>query len=283
MLLWLTACQEHAPSGNQSDSALSKQERPLPVTDSMTTPQAQQGQPPTGQGSGTGVLEDWDKKIVKTAQLNMEVKALDSFTQRAKTLLKGYGAYIAAEKQENTPHRLANTLSVKVPVHLFDEAVNALCQLPVKVIGRQVSTEDVSAEMVDTRARIAAKQQMRLKYLEFLKQAKNMEEVLQVQQEIDQLQELIEAASGRVNYLGHASAFSTIHLSYYQPLHPGAILDQQPGFGAELAQSLGNGWSIIKGMLLLLATVWPLLLLALAAIVLYKKRKGGRVAVSGTK
>lgn len=45
-----------------------------------------------------------------------------------------------------------------------------------------------------------AKMAVRDKYLQLLKQAKNIDETLQVQNEINGIQEDIEAANGRINY-----------------------------------------------------------------------------------
>ena len=64
----------------------------------------------------------------------------------------------------------------------------------------KISTEDVTGEVVDTRARMEAKKQMRDRYLALLKQARNMKEILEVQTEINTIQEDIESASGRVGF-----------------------------------------------------------------------------------
>jgi len=71
---------------------------------------------------------------------------------------------------------------------------------------------------------------MRLKYLEFLKQSKNMEEVLQVQNEINSIQEEIESTAGRVEFLSHQSFYSTINLTFYQPINGYKPVDGPPAF-----------------------------------------------------
>jgi hypothetical protein len=272
----LCACINKAPQYDKFDNQAT-QDAPS-AKDSIGIPQSPAVSPAlqtpaTKAGpSAPAPQEDWDKKIIKTAHLNLEVKEFDNFTKQVKAMFKNYGAYVAAEQQVNGTDRIAKTLTVKVPVHLFDDAVSALCALPVTIIDKQVATQDVSAEMVDTKARIEAKKQLREKYLDFLKQSKNMTEALQVQEEINGLQELIESAAGRVNYLGHASAFSTITLNYYQLLQPGAKLDNPEGFGSRFRQATGYGWDIIKGIVLAGVTIWPLWLLALIGWVLYKRR-----------
>jgi hypothetical protein len=48
--------------------------------------------------------------------------------------------------------------------------VNELPGIKNKILERNISTEDVTGEMVDTKLRLEAKKGMRLKYLEFSKQ-----------------------------------------------------------------------------------------------------------------
>ncbi|MGO8055700.1 DUF4349 domain-containing protein, partial [Rhizobium leguminosarum] len=97
----------------------------------------------------------------------------------------------------------------KVPVDRFDEAINLLAETDEKILERKIGSEDVTGDVVDTRSRMEAKKQVRERYLDLLKQAKNINEILQVQTEINNIQVDIESAAGRVNYLSHAAALST--------------------------------------------------------------------------
>jgi hypothetical protein len=63
---------------------------------------------------------------------------------------------------------------------------------------RKRSAAKMLPAVVDTRSRMEAKKQMRDRYLELLKQARNMKEILEVQQVINSIQEDIESGSGRV-------------------------------------------------------------------------------------
>ncbi len=98
--------------------------------------------------------------------------------------MKSFGAYIAQEQQSETDEQISSDITIKVPVDKFDDLMNSLSGVDVKLLEKNVSTEDVTGEVVDTKSRIEAKQQARLRYLELLKQAKNMNEILQVQNEI---------------------------------------------------------------------------------------------------
>ena len=109
--------------------------------------------------------------------------------------------------------------------------------------------------------------------MDLLKQAKNMEEILNVQSEINEVQEQIESAAGRIEYLGHASVFSTIHLTYYQILNSSAKDSDKPSFGTELSHAFKTGWSWIGDLFIGLVSIWPLLLMIFIAIIIYKRSR----------
>lgn len=215
---------------------------------------------------------DWDKKIIKTANLKVEIKDFKSFADVVHKAVKQYGGYIANEEQNQSDEKIESTISIKVPVEQFESLLNQLPSNDSKIIERKISTEDVTGEVVDTKSRLQAKEQMRLKYLEFLKQAKNMEDVLKVQSEINDIQEEMESASGRINYLSHQSAFSTINLTFYQPL-PGYIpTDKTPNFSYRIIDAFKTGLNFITEICIGIISIWPILLIAIIGWILYKKR-----------
>jgi len=214
---------------------------------------------------------DWDKKIIKTASLNIEVKDYDKFSNTIRDITKRTGGYIAREDQHQSEYKLENVITVKVPVDRFDEAINLLADTNEKILERKIGSEDVTGEVVDTRSRMQAKKQMRERYLDLLKQAKNMNEILQVQTEINNIQEEIESAAGRVNFLSHSAALSTIELTYFQVINPSAIKKENPSFGTRMVESLYDGARWVGELLLLMLTFWPLF--AVLGTVLFFFRK----------
>ena len=215
---------------------------------------------------------DWDKKIIKTAVVKLEVKDFKKYNSSIHETVRKFGGYIAQEEQTLTDEKLAAVVSIKVPVETFEQMMNELPGSDTKVMERNISSQDVTGEVIDTRSRLEAKRQVRLKYLDFLKESKNMEDVLKVQAEINELQEEMEAAAGRVEYLSHQSAYSTINLSFYQPM-PGFVpVNDSPAFFTRIGNAfkLGAGW--IADLLIAMVSIWPLLLTAFAGVFMYKRR-----------
>jgi Domain of unknown function (DUF4349) len=224
------------------------------------------------QGTLPGQNPDWDKKIIKTAELKLEVKDFRTYSNIVHNDSKRYGAYIASEDQSESNEKKETIISIKVPVDQFENLLNELPSDSDKIIEKKVTSEDVTGEVIDTKSRLQAKEQMRLKYLEFLKQAKNMEDVLKVQDEINNIQEEMESASARVNYLSHQSAYSTINLTFYQPLAGYNPTNDTPAFSTRMLTAFENGFHFIAEIFIGIVSIWPLFIVIFIVWLFWKKQ-----------
>lgn len=221
----------------------------------------------------TKTITDWEKKIIKTADIKLELKDYNNYNSNIHKNLKSFGAYIAKEEQSQYNDMLQNNVTIKVPVDRFDDLVNSFSGEGISVIEKKINTEDVTGELVDGKARMEAKKQVRLQYLSLLKQAKNMKDILEVQKEINDIQEEIESVNGRIDYLSHQAAYSTINLTYYQYLNGYNPLNDHPTFISKIADAFKNGFGIISNLSIFIISIWPIILLIIAVIIFYKRRK----------
>lgn len=214
---------------------------------------------------------DWNKKIIKTGTLNVEVKEYASYNQLVHAAATRFGGYVADEQQTETEYKIENTITIKVLVDQFQSAVDHLTNGSGRINEKKISSEDVTTQYVDTKSRLEAKKQVRLRYLELLKQAKNMEEILQVQNEINDIQEEIESAAGRINYLSNASAMSTIHLTFFQILNHAASDPGNDSMWEEVKSAFLTGWNGVGDVLIGLVYIWPLLVVGVVLIWVLKR------------
>lgn len=219
------------------------------------------------------INKDWDKKIIKTANLEIEIKDFKKYYQELREKIRNHGGYIAQEEQTQDDYRTQNHISIKVPADQFESAVSAITENADKLIEKKITSQDVTTEFVDTRSRLESKKQVRQRYIDLLKQAKNMEEILSVQSEINQIQEEIESASGRIEYLGHSSAFSTINLNFYQVLNPQAKSNGNPSYGTKIIQAFKTGWDWVADIFVGLISIWPLFLIILVLLIFLRRIK----------
>lgn len=217
-----------------------------------------------------GSSPDWDKKIIKNANLSLEVNNFMQFNKQVHAGIKRFGGYVAQEEQNESSYKIENNVTLKVPVDKFEDALDEFSN-GEKIMEKKIAAEDVTSQIVDTKSRIAAKMQVRLRYLDLLKQAKNMDEILSVEKEVNDIQEQLESASGQVEYLGHAAAFSTITLSYFQVLNPSAQEEKKPSYLQDVSAAFCEGLRWVGTLLVAIISLWPLWLGS--AIVWYVVRK----------
>jgi hypothetical protein len=218
---------------------------------------------------------EWDKKLIKTATLELQVKNFKSYSKELGQLVKRYGGYISSENQVQAAGKLENTVTIKVPVPEFEDMVDGVENAGIKTDEKTIQTEDVTGTISDGQARLIAKRKVRERYLDLLKQAKNMEEILVVQKEINGLQENIEAVSGQVNLLQHSSALSTIHLTYYERLQEEKTSnpENENSLLNKVSRAFTTGLDFLATILLFLLYIWPLILLSFAGFLLYRRSR----------
>lgn len=210
----------------------------------------------------------FDRKLIKHGTLRFETNDLKKKGKSIDQAAKTAGGYIVNEHSINDDWRLLNNLIVRVPADNFDDFIAAISADVEKIDTREIKSQDVTEEFVDLRARITSKKKLEQRYLEILKAAKNVEEILDVEQEAGKVREEIERAEGRLNYLKHQTSMSTVNISFYQVTE--TLTTTENTFIARIQAGLNNGVMIIQAMIVGLVNIWPLLLLGLGGWFLYR-------------
>ncbi|MBK7099365.1 MAG: DUF4349 domain-containing protein [Sphingobacteriales bacterium] len=216
---------------------------------------------------------DFDKKIIKNATVLLEVKNNKDYAQKMKDIIKKHGAYISKEENYNTEEKVETVLGIRVPVPQFEGLINELAFDDARQLERSVTSEDITGQMIDVKARLEAKKATREKYLEFLKQGKTVEDVLRVQAEINNIQEQIESAERRLAYLSNQTQYSTITLTYFEP-KSGYEYNGKPSFLSRIGNAFINGGKWFVDLLIAIIAIWPFwLAIAIIWLVIRQYRK----------
>lgn len=211
---------------------------------------------------------DFDRKLIKTGNLKLEVKNYNAYSQKMQQLLRKYGAYIATEETFTTDDKTEAVLTIKVPVQFFEPLINELPGTDSKQVERSIATEEVTAQIVDTKARLETKKATRDKYVQFLKQGNKIEDVLKVQSEINNIQEDIESAESRLTHLTKSARYSTINLTFFEP--GAGYTNDSPGYGSRMAAAFKAGGAWFANLFVVLMYIWPLYLAIFAGYFAFK-------------
>jgi Domain of unknown function (DUF4349) len=123
--------------------------------------------------------------------------ALDSLKTMTATL-KGY-----MQSME------ANTITLRVPSARLNEAFDLIGKLG-EITSRSIKGTDVTEEMMDLDIRLRTMEETRNRLAELLKKSDKVEELLKVEKEMQRVVGELELIKGRIKYLSHAVAYSTI-------------------------------------------------------------------------
>ncbi len=234
--------------------------------------------PPTGAdkataGGASGVAPSrqntapFGRMVIRNATLSLLVERADEAESNVRALVQNVGGYVLQSETSGDEEHRSVRLTFKVPVERFDDAINELEKLAIKVQHRSVSGQDVTEEFVDLEARLRNLRATEARLLDFLEQARTVEEALLVNQQLTDLQGQIEQAAGRRQFLQESVAYSTITVD----LQPRVLLaitpsgGWRPGIAATRAWhsllAFAQGLADIMIALAIWAPVWGVLLL----------------------
>lgn len=216
--------------------------------------------------------EPAERKLIKTGFLKLSVKDIAKTRKEIAEISRSYNAYISSESQSNYESRLEYDQIIRIPAPKFDEFVKKVEALASEVLSLNIQTEDVTEEFIDKEARIKTKRELENRYREILKQAKEVSDMLSIEAQLNHVRADIEAMEGRLTFLRNQVAYSTLTVSYHEPM------SAQSGFGSKTLAAFGNGWDMLLVLLIGLVNIWPIVLLIAAVLYFALKRSRGRRA-----
>ena len=280
-LILFTACggsaattSSTAQSAGASDSGVGGSAA-APASEAAVAAEAkpEDGQPASGLAEQNAVFGE--RQVIRTGTLTLLVRSANDAEAQIRTLVQHLGGYILSSQTQGDEQYRGVRLSFKVPAERFNDALGELEKLAVEVRSRSITGQDVTDEFVDTESRLRNLRATEARLLEFLKQARNVEEALLVNQQLSELQGQIEQASGRIKYLQETVAFSTVNVDL-QPDVAVAITSEDAWSPVRVARNalrglvaFGQGLAEIGITLAIWSPVWGIL--ALVAWTLWRR------------
>ncbi len=211
-------------------------------------------------------------KIIRNATCKIKVNHVEDATRQVKTIASRYHGYVSEERFTNTNYSKENRFTIRIPQDAFDHVLDSISKLAEYIDHKNISTIDVTEEYVDITSRLKTKFEVKKRYEDILRsKAKTVEDILKAEDKLKNLQEEIESAQGRLNYLSNKVAYSTIQVDMYEvvvPKEEPALYE--PGFLDKAKNGWSFGWSLVENSTLLLFYIWPFLIFGALIFVYFK-------------
>ncbi|GIJ51119.1 lipoprotein [Virgisporangium aliadipatigenens] len=250
--LALTGCGADSKDSAQQSSAGAPIEADKP-DDAAGAGPAQGGNQPAGVPLPEQ-LPDSERSIVYKGTLNVQVSDVDSKATEAVSLVRAAGGFVGADRRNKDQIVSTANLTLRVPRDRFAEVLDRLAKLGTET-NRDVSAEDVTAQVVDLNSRIATQTASVERVRALLARAESIGEIVTLEAEVAKREAELESLKAKLNKLADLTALSTITLMLRGP-EPDPSITANNGFLA----GLKGGWEAFTGSLTVLTTVLGALL-----------------------
>ncbi|MBZ4035730.1 DUF4349 domain-containing protein [Flavobacterium sp. 17A] len=211
-----------------------------------------------------------EQKIIKEATLKFETDNLEkAFAQIQKAVANSKARIINDSEGKDFATQFRN-LTIKVPSQNFDRFINDVSKGVSYFEVKNISAQDVTEQYIDLTSRLKTKKKLEERYLEILKKANKVSEILEIEEQISNIREEIEAKEGQLKYLESRVSDSTITIEFYK-----TIAEKEGvkiSYGSKLWSAIESGFYSLSDLLLSLLSAWPFVILFVVFAYFIRKR-----------
>lgn len=216
-----------------------------------------------------------NRKMIWRADVEFQVEDMEKSSNKISTICEQEGAFISGMNMTTTNYRISNRMQIRVNSEKFNALIDQLKGESVFMDRIEITSNDVTEEFIDIESRLKTKKDVRERYINILRnKTGSIKDVIEAEEAIRTITEEIEAKEGRLRYLRDQVSLSTITLTIYQKVEfKRAPNVYEKSYGDDVVDSFGLGWRIITTLVLGLVAIWPILLIGIIVLVIWKRKK----------
>ena len=207
-------------------------------------------------------------KIIKNAFLKFESQNLNDTYSLISTFVNAQNGYILNDNSRRNYDTDVRTIDVKVPSANFQQLIDAISAQVSYFDTKSISSSDVTAEFIDIEARLGAKKNLEVRYLELLKKANNVKDILEIEKEVSKIREDIEAHEGRLKYLQSNVTMSTVKIEFYKQTVSSVT---SRSYGTKMVDAIKSGFNGLSLFILGILHIWPFIIFLFIGVLLLRR------------
>ncbi len=155
------------------------------------------------------IQNNQQRLIIKTGSLSVLVQDVPEAVIHIQEYAKTKGGFVVSSNISKDRLAPYGEVTIRISSQVFDGGVQEIKSLG-EVKSERVNGQDVTEEFTDLNAQLRNLRVTETQFLEIMKRAVRIEDVLSVQREITRVQGEIEVLQGRIKYLEQSAQLSTL-------------------------------------------------------------------------
>ncbi|MFM9987859.1 DUF4349 domain-containing protein [Flavobacterium sp.] len=211
-----------------------------------------------------------EAKIIKTGSLRFESSNLESSFQTIQKAVAKHKAIIQNDDSGKDDYSVYRNFTIRIPNQDFDAFINEISQGVSHFDKKEISQQDVTEEYVDVEARMNAKKKLEARYIQLLTKANKVSEMLEIEKQLAEIREEIEAKEGQLKYMQSQVSMSTVSIEMYtnNPSESGVTVS----YGGKIWNEIKSGFNGLSSFLLGIISVWPFIIIFVLLFIFIKRR-----------
>ena len=253
--LLLTACQS-SPEMTATDTVPTPKQSTMRLLQPEVKPDEEPPEEAAPNEWPNALAQPARRQIIRNAQLRFRVSDFMAAGRAIGQIVRQVNGQITYANETRTGNTIENALVVRVPANQLDSFVTASLSQSIFTDTKTITSEDVTRRYVDIDARIRSKRATEETYLRLLKQARGVEDVLKVEEQLGHIREEREVQEAELRQLENEVALSTVNLTYYQETDV-TLRPEEPAYTL-IARNLTAGIQLLGSTLVGLFYFLPL-------------------------
>jgi hypothetical protein len=244
--------------------------------------------------------KDSKQKFIRTADLKFKVRNVAKSTYAIENAVQKFGGFVTytnlqstIQEQiktkisqdstlETTKYTVENNITIRVPNTQLDTVIKTIAKQIDFLDFRVIKADDVSLKLLAnqlTQKRSATTEKRVAKAID--NKGKKINDIISAEKTLADQKEANDSSVIDNLSMQDQINFSTITLQLYQnetikqEITAGEkdSHEYKPHLGIQIIDSLKNGWYILEEIFVFLLNLWPLILITIGGIILYRKYK----------
>jgi len=219
---------------------------------------------------GQGGTEVQERTVIYSGYISLETNDIEGNLAKIRHLAETSGGYVAGSSRSSYGSQASAEMAIRVPKDQFQAIVQEI-ETYGRILDERTTSEDITQQYIDLKARLVNLQKQEERLHEILQMATTVDEILRVENELTRIRGEIDGLQGQINYLEGNVEMSLITIRLVEPAPP--FTPPGMNWGETFETAIFGLFTVLRGMIILVISLAPLLIIGVPAYYVYKRRK----------